>query len=83
MGFYEFADPLRKAEVFASFPKTVHSKADTIIPPGAGEKLFNAAHEPRYLWMEENAPHLAIYLDNPRRYKKRLIGFFDEWLLGK
>lgn len=61
----------------------VHSNADTVAPPDAGEKLFNAAHEPRYLWMEENTPHLAIYLDNPRRYKKRLVGFFDEWLLGK
>src|SRR5215207_6775979 len=61
----------------------VHSSADTVAPTDAGEKLFNAAHEPRYLWMEENAPHLAIYLDNPRRYKKRLVGFFDEWLLGK
>jgi fermentation-respiration switch protein FrsA (DUF1100 family) len=61
----------------------VHSTADIVAPPDAGEKLFNAANEPRYLWMEENAPHLAIYLDNPRRYKKRLVGFFDEWLLGK
>ncbi len=60
----------------------VHSMAATVAPPDAGEKLFNAAHEPRYLWMEENAPHLAIYLDNPRRYRKRLVGFFDEWLLA-
>lgn len=74
---------LLKAEVFASFPNTVHSKAYKVVPPDAGEKLFNAPHEPRYLWMEENATHLAIYLDNPRRYKKRLVGFFDEWLLGK
>lgn len=61
----------------------VHSAADTVAPPDAGEKLFQAANEPRYLWLEENSPHLAIYLDNPRRYKKRLVGFFDEWLLRK
>src|SRR5215216_3702726 len=61
----------------------VHSKADVVAPPDAGEKLFNAAKEPRYLWLEENAPHLAIYLDNPRRYQRRLVDFFDEWLLGK
>ena len=61
----------------------VHSTADIVAPPDAGEKLFNAAKEPRFLWQEENAPHLAIYLDNPRRYQRRLVGFFDEWLLGQ
>ncbi len=61
----------------------VHSMADIVAPPDAGEKLFNAAHEPRFFWLEKNAPHLAIYLDNPRRYQRRLVGFFDEWLLGK
>ena len=59
----------------------VHSNGDTVAPPNSGEELFNAANEPRYLWVNENAAHLAIYLDNPRRYQRRLIGFFDEWLL--
>ena len=60
----------------------VHSMGDTVAPPDAGEKLFDAASEPRFLWMEDDAPHLSIYLENPRRYQRRLIGFFDEWLLG-
>jgi len=61
----------------------VHGAADTVAPPNAGEKLFNAAHEPRFLWVEENAAHLSIHLVNERRYKNRLLGFFNEWLLGK
>ncbi len=61
----------------------VHSMADIVAPPDSGEKLFNAAKEPRFLWLAKNAPHLAIYLDNPRRYQRRLVGFFDEWLLSK
>ena len=60
----------------------VHSSGDTVAPPNSGQELFNAANEPRTLWLDENAAHLAIYLDNPRRYQRRLIGFFDEWLLG-
>jgi len=60
----------------------VHSNGDTVAPPNSGQELFNAANEPRYLWLDENAAHLSIYLDNPRRYQRRLIGFFDEWLLG-
>ena len=61
----------------------VQGAADTVAPPDSGEKLFNAAREPRYLWEKENVPHLSMYLDNPRRYQRRLIGFFDEWLLRR
>jgi len=60
----------------------VHSLGDTVAPPDAGEKLFNAANEPRFLWVEKDAAHLSIHLVNERRYQRRLIGFFDEWLLG-
>ena len=54
----------------------VQGMHDTVAPPDSGEKLFNAAHEPRYLWENENVPHLQMYLDNPARYQRRLIGFF-------
>lgn len=61
----------------------VHSRADVVAPPDAGEKLYNAAREPRFLWLEEDAAHLAIYLENERRYQRRLLDFFDEWLPGR
>src|SRR5215208_132068 len=61
----------------------VQGMADTVAPPDTGERLYNAAHEPRFLWEKENVPHMQMYLDNPRRYQKRMISFFDEWLLGK
>jgi fermentation-respiration switch protein FrsA (DUF1100 family) len=61
----------------------VQGLADTVAPPDTGEKLYNAAHEPRFLWEKENVPHMQMYEDNPRRYQKRMVAFFDEWLLGK
>ncbi len=61
----------------------VQGMQDTVAPPDSGEKLFNAAGEPRYLWEQKNVPHLSMYLDNPSRYQRRLIDSFDEWLLGK
>jgi fermentation-respiration switch protein FrsA (DUF1100 family) len=61
----------------------VHGTGDTVAPPNAGRRLFEAAGEPRFLWEAEGVGHMLIYLDNPRRYKNRLVGFFDEWLLGK
>lgn len=60
----------------------VHGTGDTVAPPDAGEKLFDSAKEPRFLWVEEDAAHLSIHLVNERRYQRRLVGFFDEWLLG-
>jgi uncharacterized protein len=61
----------------------VHGTGDTVAPPDAGRQLYGAAGEPRFLWEAENIQHLSIYLDNPRRYQRRLLGFFNEWLLGK
>jgi fermentation-respiration switch protein FrsA (DUF1100 family) len=61
----------------------VQGGEDRVAPPDSGERLFNAAREPRFLWVDENAPHMLIYLDNPRKYQRRVLDFFDEWLLGK
>jgi len=61
----------------------VQGAKDTVAPPDSGEKLFDAAKEPRFLWVDENAPHLLTYWDNPRKYQRRLIDFFNQWLLGK
>ncbi len=74
------------AEIGKISPRPVYivqGLKDTVAPPDSGERLFEAAHEPRFLWIDENAPHLAIYVDNPRKYQRRLVDFFDEWLLGK
>jgi hypothetical protein len=57
--------------------------ADVVAPPDSGERLFTAAGEPRFLWQQEDVPHLSMYLDNPRRYQRRLIDFFDEWLIDE
>jgi len=61
----------------------VHGTGDTVAPPDAGRKLFEAAKEPRFLWEVDNVRHLSIYLDNPRKYQRRLLDFFNQWLLGK
>jgi uncharacterized protein len=61
----------------------VQGMADAVAPPDSGERLFAAAGEPRFLWEKDNVPHQSMYLDNPRRYQRRLLDFFDEWLLGK
>ena len=61
----------------------VQGLADAVAPPDTGEKLYHAANEPRFLWEKENVPHMQMYEDNPRRYRRRLVDFFDEWLLNQ
>ena len=46
-------------------------------------RLFDAAGEPKQLWVEDGVPHLGTYGYNPAEYEKRVIGFFDEHLKRK
>jgi len=77
-------DPLKDIAKISPRPVyIVHGTGDTVAPPDAGRKLYEAAGEPHFLWEADGIQHLMIYLDNPGRYKRRLLEFFDEWLLGK
>ncbi|GEM_PF-656265 len=51
---------------------------DRVIPPGHGERLYEAANEPRYLWRIEGARHSAALADDRVRY--RLLQTFRGWL---
>lgn len=61
----------------------IHGGNDSLAPVESAQVLYSAALEPKSLWVEENAIHLGIHLDNPARYQRRIVRFFDEWLLNK
>ena len=46
-------------------------------------RLYDAANEPKQIWVEDGVPHLGTYGNDPLEYKKRMTEFFDKWLLGK
>ncbi len=46
-------------------------------------RLYDAANEPKQLWVEDGVPHLGMYGNDPQEYEKQIIDFFDVWLLGK
>lgn len=46
-------------------------------------RLFDAAQEPKQIWVEEGVPHLGMYAYNPKKYENKVIGFFDSYLLNK
>jgi len=61
----------------------IQGDGDKVASPDSAQKLFNAAGNPRILWTEENVTHLGMYLNNPCKYQRRVVDFFDENLLNK
>jgi fermentation-respiration switch protein FrsA (DUF1100 family) len=56
---------------------------DTLIPPNSGQRLYDAAGEPRQLWFDPALEHCEFRFARPAEYEKRIVAFFDQYLLGK
>jgi len=61
----------------------IQGMADKMVPSDSAQRLYDAAGEPRQLWTEPDAPHLNMYPYYRTRYTKRVIKFFDTYLLEK
>jgi len=61
----------------------IQGMGDGMILLDSGQRLYEAAGEPRELWTEPDVPHLNMYAYYKTQYTKRVIKFFDEYLLGK
>jgi len=55
---------------------------DTKVLRSSGERLIAAAGKPKEYWNEPSAAHGAIFKTAPEEYEKRIISFFDKYLLG-
>lgn len=45
-------------------------------------RLYAAAREPKRIWVEEGVPHLGMLAYAPKEYTRKVINFFDEFLLS-
>lgn len=61
----------------------IQGLADPAVPADSAQRLFDAAGEPRLLWLEPGIGHLGMYGADPEGYASRVIGFFDLYLLEK
>lgn len=61
----------------------IQGMGDRMIPLDSAQRLYEAAGQPRQLWTEEEVPHLNMYAFYKTRYTKRVLKFFDEYLLAK
>ena len=57
----------------------IHSLDDEVISAGSGELLFNAAREPKQLWLESGVGHADFDIAMPEEYEKRVVGFFNQY----
>lgn len=55
--------------------------SDARIPLDSGERLLNAAGQPKSYWYEPSAPHVGFYVTVPGKYEQKIVGFLDESLL--
>lgn len=53
---------------------------DATVSPGDTRRLFEAAPEPKLLWMARGAPHCGAYFQDRERYCRLVGQFFDHYL---
>ncbi len=57
--------------------------SDTTIPTDSGQRLYDAAREPKELWFDPELGHVQFDAKRPEEYERRVIEFFDKYLLSK
>lgn len=60
----------------------MHGGADTLVPSWNGQRLYDAANEPKELWFEAGTGHTGFDTGHPEEYERRVIALFNEYLLG-
>jgi len=60
----------------------IHGERDSYIPPEQPGELFEAAGEPKEIWMAPGSDHAVARLDHPEEYIGRVLAFFDRYLRG-
>lgn len=56
---------------------------DRIVPVESAERLYDAAGEPKTLWLEPSLGHIEFATEQSDAYSERIIAFFDSQLLKK
>jgi uncharacterized protein len=57
--------------------------ADVVISADSGERLYEAAGEPKELWFEPELGHVDFDTEMAEEFERRVVGFFDQYLLDQ
>ncbi len=55
---------------------------DTVISPSSGQRLYDAAGEPKELWFDADLGHVDFDKERAEEYEERVAAFFDQYLLN-
>lgn len=73
--------PIEAAPQLAPRPLLlIHGTADSLIPVEHGKRVFEAAGQPKELWLYEGVDHCGAYFDDRPGYVQRVTAFFDRYL---
>ena len=61
----------------------IHGERDDYLPPDNAQRLFQAAGEPKELWLAPGSGHAMARLDHSREYVERVHAFFKRWLAAE
>ena len=56
--------------------------ADVVISADSGQRLYEAAGEPKELWFDPELGHVQFDTERAEEFEKRVAEFFDQYLLG-
>ena len=57
--------------------------ADTVISADSGQRLYDAAGEPKELWFDPALGHVEFDTERAEEYEARVVAFFDQYVLDK
>jgi fermentation-respiration switch protein FrsA (DUF1100 family) len=78
------ADPLRWVGRIAPRPLLlIHGGQDEGIPVSDAHRLYEAASEPKELWVVPEAEHRCADKVCPHEYMTRVLSYFDRWLASE
>ncbi|HET9913619.1 MAG TPA: alpha/beta fold hydrolase [Anaerolineales bacterium] len=61
----------------------IQGMSDGMVPLDSAQRLYDAAGEPRQLWLENDVGHLGMYAHYEETYTERVIEFFEEYLVRR
>jgi fermentation-respiration switch protein FrsA (DUF1100 family) len=58
----------------------IGGELDTVVPSYMASQLFQAAGEPKQLWIAPRAHHVDYVSSAPAEFSRRVLGFFQRYL---
>lgn len=77
-------DPVRRIGELSPRPVLIiYGTADAVVPVSQAHELYQAAGEPKQLWIIEGVPHCSAYFADRIGYSQRVAAFFTQSLLSE